>query len=73
MVSRGVLIYYEIALLEQLVVILFGNAVLNDRGVQLLGERALDLDSLYLQTIGVQQVWKSPSSADGFSTANKRS
>ena len=54
MFCRGVRINYEIALFEKLVVVLLGNAVLDNRRVEFTAERALDLDSLDFETVGVQ-------------------
>ena len=56
MVGGGVGIDHKIALFEQLVVVLLGNAVLDNRRVEFAAERALDLDSLDFEAVGVEQV-----------------
>ena len=56
MVCRGVGIDYKVALFEQLVVVLLGDAVLDNRCMEFVAERTLDLDCLYLEAVGVEQV-----------------
>jgi len=55
-VGCGVGVDHEVALLQELVVVLLCDAVFHNRCMEFAAERTLYLDSLYLEAVRVQQI-----------------